>query len=98
MRTTLNFDAQLLNTVKRLAAARSVMLGDIVSEFANKDLQAERRTQCRTAVKRKSGFPIFKSVADPPMIGLEDVNRDEVCRRGALAGCRVKPLNTQLPI
>ena len=44
MRTTLNLDPQLISTAKRLAAARSVALGDIISELANKGLQAQSHT------------------------------------------------------
>jgi predicted DNA-binding ribbon-helix-helix protein len=40
MRTTLNLDPKLLGTAKRLAAARAVTLGDIISELANKGLEA----------------------------------------------------------
>ena len=77
MRTTLNLDPQLLNTAKRLAASRSVALGDIISELANKGLEAESVAQSRAAVKRKSGFPVFKSAKGAPLISLEDVKQDE---------------------
>ena len=77
MRTTLNLDPQLLSTAKRLAASRSVALGDIISELANKGLEAESVAQSRTAVKRKSGFPVFKSAKGAPLISLEDVKQDE---------------------
>ena len=77
MRTTLNLDPQLLSTAKRLAAARSVALGDIISELASKGLEAESLAQRRKAVRRKSGFPVFKSAKGAPMIGLEEVKQDE---------------------
>lgn len=73
MRTTLNLDPQLLSTARRLAAARSVALGDIISELANKGLEA----QSQSSTKRKSGFPVFKSSKGAPMIGLDDVKQDE---------------------
>ncbi len=77
MRTTLNLDPQLLSTAKRLAASRSVALGDIISELANKGLEAQMLAEHQSAAKRKSGFPIFKSTEGAPMIGLDDVKRDE---------------------
>ena len=77
MRTTLNLDPQLLSTAKRLAASRSVALGDIISELANKGLEAESQMQNINLAKRKSGFPIFKSARGAPMIGLDDVKQDE---------------------
>jgi hypothetical protein len=77
MRTTLNLDPQLLSTAKRLAAARSVALGDIISELANKGLEAEGQARHQAASKRKSGFPVFKVKKGAPIIGLEDVKKDE---------------------
>lgn len=77
MRTTLNLDPQLLGTAKRLAAARSVALGDIISELARKGLEAESLAQGKSAAKRKSGFPVFKSAQGLPKIGLDDVKKDE---------------------
>ena len=77
MRTTLNLDPQLLSTARRLAASRSVALGDIISELANKGLEAESQAQNRSSAKRKSGFPVFKSAKGAPMIGLDDVKQDE---------------------
>ncbi len=73
MRTTLNLDPQLVNTAKRLAAARSVALGDIISELANIGLDAQ--SQAITA--HKNSFPVFKIPSGTPMIGLEDVKMDE---------------------
>lgn len=77
MRTTLNLDPQLISTAKRLAAARSVALGDIISELANKGLEAQSQTHRKNSVKRKSGFPVFNSVKGAAMIGPDDVKRDE---------------------
>ena len=73
MRTTLNIDPTLLNAAKRLAAARSVAVGDIISELAHAGLLA----QSRTSLKRKSGFPVFTAPSGAPVIGLDDVKRDE---------------------
>ncbi len=77
MRTTLNLDPQLLSTAKRLAAARSVALGDIISELANKGLEAQNQSHNQRASTRKSGFPVFKTLQGAAMIGLDDVKRDE---------------------
>jgi predicted DNA-binding ribbon-helix-helix protein len=77
MRTTLNLDPQLLSTAKRLAAARSVALGDIISELANKGLEAQSQEHNQRSAKRKSGFPVFKSPKGAAMIGLDDVKQDE---------------------
>ncbi len=77
MRTTLNLDPQLLNTAKRLAASRSVALGDIISELANKGLEAESQAQNIISARRSSGFPVFKSAKGAPKIGLDDVKQDE---------------------
>lgn len=77
MRTTLNLDPQLISTAKRLAAARAVALGDIISELANRGLEAQGRAQEKRRVNRKSGFPIFNVPGNAPLIGLDDVKRDE---------------------
>ena len=77
MRTTLNLDPQLISTAKRLAAARSVALGDIISELANKGLEAQSQAHRKDSAKRKSGFPVFNSAKGAAMIGLDDVKRDE---------------------
>ena len=76
MRTTSNLDPKLLDTARRLATARAVTLGDIISELANKGLAVERQSPCQYLVKPESGFPVFKSPIGAPMIGLDDVKRD----------------------
>ena len=57
MRTTLNIDPIVLNAAKRLAAARSASVGEIISELAHAGLLA----QGQTSLKRKSGFPVFSA-------------------------------------
>ncbi len=76
MRTTLNLDPQLISTAKRLAAARSVALGDIISELANMGLDTESQAHRKNSAKRKSGFPVFNTTKGAAMIGLDDVKRD----------------------
>lgn len=73
MRTTLNIDANLISTAKRMAAARAVSIGDIISELAYAGIEA----QSAPMLKNKSGFPVFRSKLGAPMIGLEDVKRDD---------------------
>ena len=73
MRTTLNLSVDLLNAAKRLAAARSMALGDVISELALKGLES----QSQPAIARKNGFPIFSVPAGAPTLGLQDVKRDE---------------------
>ena len=73
MRTTLNIDPILLNAAKRLAAARSASVGDIISELAHAGLVAKSQA----SLKRKSGFPVFAAPSGAPAIGLDDVKRDE---------------------
>lgn len=73
MRTTLNLSPDLLNAAKRLAAARSMALGDVISELALKGLEAHNQP----ALARKSGFPIFSVPVGAPTLGLQDVKRDE---------------------
>lgn len=77
MRNTLQLDPQLLSTANRLAASRSLALGNIISKLANEGLEADSQAQNRSSAKRKSGFPVFKSAEGAPMIGLDDVKRDE---------------------
>lgn len=73
MRTTLNLSPDVLNAARRLAAARSISLGDVVSELALQGLQA----QSQPVLARSSGFPVFSVPVDAPLLGLEDVKRDE---------------------
>lgn len=73
MRTTLNLSPDLLNAAKRLAAAHSMALGDVISELALKGLEAQNQP----VLTRKSGFPVFAVPAAAPTLGLQDVKRDE---------------------
>lgn len=73
MRTTINLSPALLDAARQLAAARSMALGDVISELAFKGLEAQNRA----AVTRKNGFPVFAVSGHAPPIGLQDVKRDE---------------------
>lgn len=73
MRTTLNIDPAVLSAAKRLAAARSASVGEIISELAHAGLVAQRQA----SFKLKSGFPVFTAPAGAPVIGLDNVKRDE---------------------
>ena len=82
MRTTLNLDPGLLCAAKRLAAARSVAVGDIISQLALCGLAA----QGQAPLQRKNGFPVFAATPGAPVapvIGLEDVKRDDDDRDNA---------------
>lgn len=73
----MNLDPQLLSTARRLAASRSVALGDIISELANMGLEAQSRAERQSSTKRKSGFPVFEPGKGAAMIGLDDVKQEE---------------------
>jgi hypothetical protein len=79
MRTTLNLDPDLLNTAKRLASLRAMALGEVISDLANKGLEAEANAHHVDARKssQKSGFPTFNVRQGAQLIGLDDVKRDE---------------------
>jgi hypothetical protein len=75
MRTTLILDPQLHKTAKRMAEGRSIALGIVISELANKGLEALRHERNLGVTKSKSGFPVFKLPNSFVMIGLADVKR-----------------------
>jgi hypothetical protein len=75
MRTTLNLDPQLNKTAKRMAEGRSIALGTIISELANKGLEALSYERNLRVTKNKSGFPVFKLPNSVVMIDLADVKR-----------------------
>ena len=70
MRTTLTIDPEVLGAAKRLAAARSQTVGEVISDLARKGLGVQA-----SAVLR-GGFPAFKVPADAKPFGLEEVQRD----------------------
>lgn len=68
MRTTLTLDSDLLIAAKSIAAQSSRSIGEIISEWARRGLQASRVTERR-------GFPVFTVPGDAPPIS------DEAARR-----------------
>lgn len=77
MRTTLNLDPQLLRIARRLAEARSVSLGDIITELANKGLEVQSEGHNKHSRNHKSDFPIFGSPKGAAPIGIKEVKQDE---------------------
>ncbi len=71
MRTTLSIDPEVLNAAKQIAAARSVSVGQIISELARKGLDA------RAQASSRHGFPVFNVGPDAPPLTPEQVREDE---------------------
>jgi hypothetical protein len=74
MRTTLTIDNDLLAAVRSLARARSVTLGQALSELARRGLTATARAHTG---RRAPGFPVFTVPRDAHPITSEDVQRAE---------------------
>ena len=72
MRTTLSIDPEILSAVKRLAAARSQTVGQVLSELARKGLGVQ---QAAKAVR--GGFPVFRVSRNAPPLAPEDVRSSE---------------------
>lgn len=71
MRTTLSIDPEVLSAAKRLAAARSQTVGQVISELARKGLGV------RAAKARRGGFPVFRVSRNAPPLTPEDVRSGE---------------------
>jgi hypothetical protein len=71
LRTTLDLDEDVLAAARRIAAARSKSLGQVVSELARRGLQM------RPKITTKRGFPVFRVPNNAQPLTLEDVRRDE---------------------
>ncbi len=74
MRTTLNIDPIVLNAARRLAQARSMALGDVISELAAKGLSMSSQPNMG---KPKNGFPVFSVPKSSMPFGPEQVKIDE---------------------
>ena len=72
MRTTVAIDDDVLDTARKLAAARDQPLGKVVSDLMRRGLAV--RTEYPAT---EAGFPTFAVRDDSPPITLEDVKRDE---------------------
>ena len=71
MRTTLSIDPEVLSAAKKIAAARSTSLGEVISELARRGLEA------RSKIGSRHGFPIFEVPSDAPSLTPEQVRQDE---------------------
>ncbi len=71
MRTTLKIDPEILRAARRIAAARSQSIGEVISELARRGLEA------RAKIGSKQGFPIFKVASGASPLTLDDVKRDD---------------------
>ena len=74
MRTTLTIDNDLLAAARSIARARSVSLGQALSELARRGLADTSRLQ---RGHQKSGFPVFTVPHNAHPITIEDVQRAE---------------------
>jgi hypothetical protein len=71
MRTTLTLDPDILNAARQIAAARSVSIGEVISELARRGLEARGKTRVR------HGFPVFDVPERARPLTLADVRLDE---------------------
>lgn len=71
IRTTLALDAEVLAAARRLAAAREVSLGRVISELARQGLQVA----VKPATRR--GFPVFAVARTAMPLSLDQVKQDE---------------------
>jgi hypothetical protein len=69
VRTTLTLDDDVLEAAARLARARGVSLGRILSDLARRGLSAP------TPSTDKGGVVVFKLPADSPRVTTDDVRR-----------------------
>ena len=73
MRTTLTLDDEVLRVAQAMAAARSISLGEAVSELARKGIGALQSGPRRA----KGKFPTFRVRPGSKPITLDDVRRAE---------------------
>ena len=64
----MNIDDEVLDAARVLAEERKVSVGAVMSELARKGLQ-----QTNFEIKRKRGFPVFKTSSRSTPIALERV-------------------------
>lgn len=70
MRTTIDIDPDVLLAAKKIAKARHVSVGQVISELARTAL-AKRET----AAAERDGVPLFPVKPDSGVVTLEIVNR-----------------------
>jgi hypothetical protein len=71
MRTTLRLDPEIVSAARRIAAAGSKSIGEVISELARRGLEA------RGKIASRKGFPVFHVSKTARPLTLEDVRRDE---------------------
>jgi hypothetical protein len=71
VRTTLDLDDEVLAAARRIAAARSKTLGQVVSDLARRGLEMRPR------ITTTRGFPVFQVSNSARPLTLDDVRRDE---------------------
>lgn len=71
MRTTLNVDPDLLDAAKRLAAANSRTVSEVICELARRGLESP------PAISRVSGVPVFSVSPEARPFSLEDIRRED---------------------
>ena len=71
MRTTLSIDPEILSAAKRLAAARSQTVGQVISELARKGLGVQSGKSAR------GRFPVFRASRNARPLTPEDVQAGE---------------------
>jgi hypothetical protein len=71
MRTTLELDDEVLAAARRIAAARSKSLGQVISDLARRGLET------RPKITTRRGFPVFQVPGNARPLTLDDVRRDE---------------------
>lgn len=72
MRTTLTIDDDVLEAARKMAEARELPLGKVVSQLMRRGL-----VDYISRLSVEDGFPTFRVSPDSPPIGLADVERDE---------------------
>ena len=71
MRTTLSIDPEILSVARQIAAARSISIGQAISELARKGLEAQPKPMSRR------GFPVFAVAKNARPLTLEDILKAE---------------------
>jgi hypothetical protein len=71
MRTTLDIDPDLLDAAKRLAAANSRTVSEVICELARRGLESVAPNS------RVNGVPLFSVPAQARPFSLEDVRRED---------------------
>lgn len=71
MRTTLTLDPDVMNAARQIANARSLSIGEVISELVREGLKARRK------MSTKNDFPVFEVREDAPIFTSDAVRRDE---------------------